>query len=259
MPSAGIKKENYSMERAQYIEIYNIEKYHWWFRGRRKVISECLKLFCPEKVEKALDIGCGTGFNATLLGNFAKNVFGLDSSDIAIDLANKLNPNFTLILGEFPRIELREKYDIIAMLDVLEHLEDDSAALKKIEEQLKPGGLALITVPAFSFLWTEHDNLLHHKRRYTKAGLRARILFDTNLIIKKLSYFNLLMFPVIFVFRFLRKIFNFNEGESDFFILPRILNNSLEKIFSLEANILRWIDLPFGVSIICVLQKTPSK
>ncbi|QQG42859.1 MAG: class I SAM-dependent methyltransferase [Candidatus Giovannonibacteria bacterium] len=243
------------MERAQYIELYNTEKDHWWFRGRRKIISECLRLFCAQKVERALDIGCGTGFNAALLGNFSKNIFGLDFSDVAADLAKKLNPDFTLIKGEFPKIHLHEQYNIVTLLDVLEHIENDGAALKQIEELLAPGGLALITVPAFDFLWTEHDKLLHHKRRYTKTGLRDMIRSNTNLAINKLSYFNFFMFAPIFGFRALRKILNLNEGESDFFMLPKPLNYALEKIFSLEARALRLINFPFGVSVICVLQK----
>ncbi|OGF64228.1 hypothetical protein A2661_00590 [Candidatus Giovannonibacteria bacterium RIFCSPHIGHO2_01_FULL_45_24] len=243
------------MERAQYIELYNTEKDHWWFRGRRRIISECLRLFCPQKVERALDIGCGTGFNAVLLGNFSKNVFGLDFSDVAADLAKKLNPDFTLIKGEFPEIKLDEQYNVITLLDVLEHIEDDVAALKRIEELLAPGGLALITVPAFDFLWTEHDKLLHHKRRYAKPGLMSLIRSRTNLTIKKISYFNAFMFLPILVFRYLRRAFNLGEGESDFFMLPKPLNYALEKIFSLEAKILRLANFPFGVSIICVLQK----
>ena len=78
------------MERAEYIKMYNLERDHWWFRGRRKIISECLKSVCSQKVERALDIGCGTGFNAAILRNFAKEVSGLDFSDTALELANDI-------------------------------------------------------------------------------------------------------------------------------------------------------------------------
>lgn len=243
------------MEIAQYYEMYNTEEHHWWFRARRKIIHETLKLFCTNKKERALDIGCGTGFNAAILENFASEVSGLDFSDTALELARKLSPRIILIKGDFLEFKPAQKYNIITLLDVLEHIEDDAAALRRIEDILEPGGVALITVPAFSFLWTEHDNLLHHKRRYTKKELINLIRSGTNLDIKKISYFNTLMFAPILAFRFVRKIFNLGEGESDFFMPQKPINYAFEKIFSLEAPALRWINFPFGVSIICALKK----
>ena len=244
------------MERGQYLEIYNIERNHWWFRGRRKIIESCLKSFLPNKVANALDVGCGTGFNMILLENFAEKVSGLDKSEVAIRLAKKLNPKLNLIKGSFPEFVTGQQYDIITLLDVLEHIEDDSTALKRIEELLLPGGIALITVPAFSFLWTNYDRLLHHKRRYTKKMLKKLIVSRTSLLIKKMSYFNTLMFLPILIFRALRKVFNLNKDSSDLFILPRPLNSLFEKIFSLESFILRWANFPFGVSILLVLRKS---
>ncbi len=243
------------MEQPQYLAMYNMERDHWWFRGRRKILHSCLKTHSPVKRNNALDIGCGTGFNAALLSNFAKKVAGLDFSDTALELARKSNPNLTLIKGAFPDYKTGEKYEMITLLDVLEHIDDDARAIKRVEELLAPGGIALITIPAYKFLWTEHDALLHHKRRYTKADVLNLISKNTCLSVKKVSYFNAFMFFPILFFRFIRKVFRLKEGNSDFFMLPKPLNNILEKIFSWEAQALQFINFPFGVSIMVLLKK----
>jgi len=104
-------------------------------------------------------------------------------------------------------------------------------------------------------LWSGHDHITHHYRRYTKKGLKKICNESNNLSVKKISYFNFFLFPIIFLFRLFKKIFFFNKNSSDFFMTPKFLNYFLENIFACESYFLHWINLPIGTSLVCVLQK----
>lgn len=247
------------MEKKLFKEINDIEFGHWWFRGRRKVISNMLRFLVGEKKKTALDIGFGTGLNSKLLGEFSETVSGLDLSEEAILFAKQNNPDLKVFKGEFPLYNFDRSYDIIILLDVLEHIQDDARAIRKIEELLNNGGIALLTVPALQMLWTEHDVLLHHYRRYTKKELQNLILNSSDLIIEKISYFNTFLFFPILSYRFLRKAFGLGKGASDFFMAPTMLNALLSYIFSLESYLLRFANFPIGVSLICVVRRLADK
>lgn len=235
--------------------MYKIEKYHWWFVGRRNIIYMFLVNFLPNKINNAIDIGCGTGLNTSLLKSFSNNVAALESSDVAINFVKKSNPELSIIKGKFPDFYSNEKYDLITLFDVLEHIKDDSYSLKRIEELLNPGGVALITIPALPLLWTEHDELFGHYRRYKKGELENLITSNTKLSITKISYFNFFLFPPILLIRLIKKIYNFRKGESDFYNSSKPINYLFSKIFSLEGFFIKYVNLPIGSSIICVLRK----
>lgn len=244
------------MEKKLFKEIDDIELSHWWFKGRRKIISGILANFVRRRVDFALDIGFGTGLNANLLKDNANNVHGLDPAAEAILFSKKRSPGMTVFRGSFPGYEFGQRYDIVTLFDVLEHIEDDAGAIKRLEALLNNGGVALITVPALASLWTEHDVLLHHYRRYNKRELKDLIRNNSGLEIEKISYFNSLLFLPIFVFRSLRKLFDLGEGSSDFFMVPSVINKLFYGIFLMESHLLKFMNFPVGVSLICVVKKS---
>ncbi|MEK9175476.1 MAG: class I SAM-dependent methyltransferase [Patescibacteria group bacterium] len=243
------------METKLYREMYQQEKRHWWFVGRRKIIHSFLQQCIHTPRASALDVGCGTGFNLELLREFSNDVQGLEPSSEVVSFLQQERADFPIIHGTFPEDAMSKTYDIVTLLDVLEHIDDDEAALKKIEKLLAPDGIALITVPALSFLWTEHDTLHHHKRRYTKKELIEKIGRSTHLEIEQISYMNFLLAPMIMAIRMIKKILHARPDKSDLFAVSAIPNAILIGIFSFELHILRFINFPFGISLICVLRK----
>ena len=241
------------MEKQLYQEMYDLEENHWWFVGRRKILFDITKRKVG-RVGRILDIGCGTGVNAKWLGELGKEVYGVEMSDEAIGLAKKRTPNLRVIKGEFPNLEINDRFDLITLFDVLEHFEDDIAAMRKIRGMLNPGGCAVFSVPAFSFLWSEHDLLAHHKRRYTARELQGKLV-QAGFYPVRITYFNTFLFMPILFFRFMRKILGLRGGKTDFFMAPAPFNFLLAKLFGAERFLLRFINFPFGVSLIAIAKK----
>ena len=243
------------MEKQLYQEMYEIEEKHWWFVGRRKILFDITKLEVGKagKIGKVLDIGCGTGFNAKWLGEMGERgeVYAVEMSDEAIGLAKKRMPNLKVIKGEFPNFKTNERFDLITLFDVLEHFEGDIEAMGKIKEMLNPGGYVVFSVPAFSFLWSEHDELAHHKRRYTAREIREKLV-QAGFSPVRITYFNTFLFLPIILFRFIRRIFRLRGGKTDFFIAPAPFNTLLSKLFGAERFLLRCFNLPLGVSLIAI-------
>ena len=243
------------MRKDLYSEM-NEEEKHWWFIGRRFIIRNILKAFISQKVGKALDVGCGTGTNTLMLRDFANQVVGLDSNKEALSFAKKRNPDLIPVLASFPEgFNESGKFDLITMFDVLEHIEDDGRVLGKISYYLSDGGVVILTVPALPILWTEHDQMFGHRRRYRKKQLADLIKQNTSLRIERLSYFNSLLLPLIFLVRVFKRIFSFQTGQSDFFKIPKGLNALLTALFSCEGHLLRHFNFPAGSSLVCVLKK----
>ena len=241
------------MESHMYEEMAALEESHWWFKGRRAVVFDVLRRFVP-KGGRVLDVGLGTGFNAHLVQTEGYEVEGVEPADDAIAYAKKKAPAVTVIKSGFPSAEIvSEKYDAVLLLDVLEHLEDDARALADVHRILKPGGVVLITVPAFMFLWTEHDTKAHHFRRYTRPQLRKK-LADADLSPAVMSYYNFFLFIPICIVRGVTRLLRRAET-SDFDKTPAFLNQVFSAIFGSERVLLRFMNLPFGVSVIVCAQK----
>jgi 2-polyprenyl-3-methyl-5-hydroxy-6-metoxy-1,4-benzoquinol methylase len=210
-----------------------------------------------------VDIGCCTGLNTVLLKKYARQTIGWDMSPQAIELAKRKHPELEVRQVVFPEAigtGNSGAYSIVTLFDVLEHIKDDRAAIKAVEDLLEPGGAAFITVPAFRWLWTEHDEILHHYRRYTLGSLRDLISENTKLSLVKINYFNFFMFLPIVLIRFAKRIFNIKTGAPDDSTpVPRPLNTLFFMIFGLERYLLRWLRLPFGISILAVVRKQPDE
>lgn len=245
------------MKKEMYSHIHGLEQTHWWYIGRRKIIFDwVLQILSNYTAPKILDIGCGTGFNLEYLQQRGyTNLVGLDFSTDALKFCQSRRlTQLTLGDGAGPPFG-DSSFDVIMALDLIEHLEDDESALQAVARLLKPDGSLVIFTPAFNFLWGLQDEVSHHHRRYTAAQLRRKL--ETNgLIVNKLTYTNTFLFPLIWVGRLILRLSGNNiQGTSENDLHPTWSNKILEFIFSAERPILRHMNLPFGVSLLCVARK----
>ena len=246
---------------AKLYEAFNvIEEKHWWFVARRAYIFACLSRFLPVGGSlKLAEIGAGTGGNFDMLTHFGV-LDAIEMDEKAIKLATiKADDNDRVVSlngGWLPdNIPLQGQYDCVLALDVVEHVRDDDAAIKTLVNLLKPSGFLLITVPAYQWLWSAHDEVNHHYRRYTAAKLKA--LFDDSAVkILNLGYFNTLLFPIALVRRLSRRwMKNTSCPHADLEMPGTLTNQCLNFIFSLESKWAGLISMPFGLSVITIVQK----
>lgn len=226
---------------------------HWWFVARREIIVDIIESrlrLAP--ASKILDVGCGVGGTLVSLSD-RYEVYGTDTSSLAIEFCRKrgLKNVFECSLRGFPLADM--EFDLIMLLDVIEHVDDDQELLSEAFRRLKKGGVVLVTVPAYQFLWTRHDDLNHHKRRYVAGRLRS-VLLNSGFLVDRLSYFNTLLFPLAFVTRLLHKMLD-SGSQSELSIPPSFFNNTLRAIFSLERLFLRRLSFWFGLSILAIARK----
>ena len=243
------------MEDQLYKKFFEVETTHWWFTARQSIVSDIVRCNVPlSSHSRVLDVGCGTG---AILAMFQAqcDAYGTDMSPLAIDFCHKrgLANAFCCTLDTFPRRDLR--FDLVTLLDVIEHIDDDKGVLKQAHELIKPEGNILVTVPAYQFLWSSHDDLNHHKRRYVKSQLR-NVLEGSGFTIKRISYYNTLLFPTALVGRGAERFFK-AKNDVTLDIPPGPINFLLKEIFGFERFLLRTATLPFGLSIIALATKKP--
>ncbi|MFH0989454.1 MAG: class I SAM-dependent methyltransferase [bacterium] len=238
------------MNEQLYRTFYEIETKHWWFVARQQIIKALLsRKLRLSKSSPVLDVGCGTG---ALLEMFSEQytAYGTDTSPLAIEFCRKRGLANAILgtLDDLPNPELR--YDLIAALDVIEHLEDDRGLLLQINTLLKPDGALILTVPAYQWMWSSHDDLNHHKRRYTKPQLQ-HLLASTGYSIDFISYYNTLLFPAAVATRLFERASK-QHSDAALSMPGAFLNSTLTSIFSFERHLLRYSSLPFGLSIIAL-------
>jgi 2-polyprenyl-3-methyl-5-hydroxy-6-metoxy-1,4-benzoquinol methylase len=242
------------MNIEMYRLFFQVQQKHWWFVTRKKIVLAAIDSYVDKNIKlKILDIGCGSGVMLTALEKLGQT-FGMDMSDEAISFSKEIF-NGKVEKGFLPDQLPYEPdfFNLITALDVIEHIDQDVESLQAIYSLLNSEGKAIITVPAYLFLWSKFDDLNEHKRRYTLTELRTKLI-TAGFTIEKISYYNTLLFPIVFLVRLLNNILQ-RDGASDIDIPNSFLNYILEKVFSLEISILRWINLPFGVSILAVVRK----
>ena len=237
-----------------YRMFFEVQKKHWWFVTKKEIVIDTIaKHFNKHADVKVLDIGCGSGLMLNALENVGQT-FGMDMSDDAINFSKEIFSG-KVEQGFLPdQIPYAENYfDLITALDVIEHVDEDVNSLKAIRAHLVADGKAVITVPAYMFLWSKFDEMNEHKRRYTLTELNAKLV-QAGFTVEKISYYNTLLFPVVFVVRMLNNLLK-RDGSSDVDMPNAQLNFVLKKIFGIEKYLLRFINLPFGVSILAVVKK----
>jgi SAM-dependent methyltransferase len=229
---------------------------HWWYRARRDILADYLTREAKLPQDgRILEIGCGTGHNLPMLAQFG-TVEAIEIDPAAREIASERlgRPISAAPLPMLPGIE-RGAYDLIAVLDVVEHIEDDVAALRAMAACLKPGGKILVTVPAHRWMWSAHDVVNHHHRRYSKATL-AKAISDAGLRSNGLRYFNSLLFPLAAAARVAGRMTG--RDDSDDSPPPPVLNRLFEAIFRFERHLVGRVPLSPGVSIVTLLSPAGS-
>ena len=231
-----------------------VENRHWWFVARRKIISTVISILQLQKDAVILDVGCANGDNLEMLSGFGE-VTAIESMPDAYERAKNrgICPVYSGKLPDEIPEQVGRKNDLIVMLDVLEHIENDAECLTVLRDWLNDTGHLLITVPAYQFLWSHHDDLHHHKRRYTVKPLK-KLLVLSGWEIEYISYYNTFLFPLALIERLKQKLFP-SEVEEVLNVPNKYLNKLLEKIFSLEKIFVGKVSFPFGLSIILLARK----
>ena len=238
------------MERVVYEQMAELDQRHWWYVARREVIAALIRREVrPPANARVLEIGCGTGHNLAMLAEFG-HVEALELDDEARAVA-ETRLGRTVMNAPLPELAgvPQKQYDLIGAFDVVEHIDDDVAALASIATRLKPGGKLVVTVPAHQWMWSAHDVVNHHKRRYSKPALRK--LFERSpLRLETIGYFNSLLFPVAIAERLSSKLRG--KDEADLTMPPALLNTALEKVFAAERHLVGRLPLTPGLSLFAV-------
>ncbi|MEW6236097.1 MAG: class I SAM-dependent methyltransferase [Candidatus Omnitrophota bacterium] len=249
------------MRTDYYADYYEFENNNWWFVSRRKILSALLRKFLPPENSRReiLDAGCGTGINLSLLKEFG-NVTGVDYSEEAIRFCRQRQEENArqARLEALPFADA--SFDLVTALDVLEHIEEDEAALREIARVCKPQGYVLITVPVFPSLWGEHDEINHHVRRYETRRILT-MLEGNRFEVEHQSYMNCWLLPAAILWRWwgrLRRWFVKTQNRiarADNMHHHPILNRLLTLIYLSEKPFILSFGLPIGLSLIVLARK----
>lgn len=241
------------MEPAIYQQMAAAQQQHWWFAARRLILRRTLQRWLHSPVP-ILEVGCGPGGNLAMLTEFGP-LKAVEMDGYALEMARTLAPNAEVQQGWLPdHLPFEsESFGLICLFDVLEHVEDDQAALDALFARLPAGGKVLLTVPAYQWLYGAHDRTHHHFRRYTARRLRT-LARCSGFDIVRLGYFNTLLFPLVAAARLLAKLGGRSQADDAALPSPAV-NRLLYAIFALEARLVPHRLFPFGVSLMALLEK----
>jgi len=234
------------MDRTLYNTFEKIENQHWWFVGRRAIIESSLKNIAASK-KRILEAGCGTGGNLKMLAKYG-DVEAFEMDEQAREVASRTS-GIKIASGHLPEScpFQNQRFDLIATFDVLEHIENDSAAVEQLKNLLSESGRLLLTVPAMPSMWSYHDELNHHYRRYTKSSIR-KLLESGGLEVEFAYYFNTLLWPLAFAVRKMKR--SRQQPANDLKPPAWGLNRFLAILFASERHLFRRVPFPFGLSLI---------
>ncbi|MBN1903210.1 class I SAM-dependent methyltransferase [Candidatus Sumerlaeota bacterium] len=248
------------MNPEEYEKMYNQENAYWWFQGRKKILFKMIEHYglLKDGNARVLDIGCGTGLILQSISSRSIAI-GMDFSRKAISYCRRRNIR-DLLLGDVSNLPIKDSsVDLILALDLMEHIEDDEGLMKEIYRTLKPKGYILATVPAHQYLWSGHDEALHHFRRYSKESF-WKLITGNKFQPVKFSYVISFTFLPIFLFRMIQKAYrrfipSTGNPRTHIIILPRFINSLLVHILNLEGALLKHINFPIGISLLCIARK----
>ncbi|HSM17125.1 MAG TPA: class I SAM-dependent methyltransferase [Gemmatimonadales bacterium] len=244
------------MDESLYWKFLEVERSHWWFVARRQILLALFRHYLP-RGGRILDVGCATGyFIEGAQQEF--DAWGIDPSPVAVKICQdrgltQVVPGST---EDFAAVQ-DKRFDAVGFFDVIEHVDDDLSALTNARAVLADRGLVMITVPAYMWLWSEHDVLNEHKRRYVReevAALVQRAGFE----IEQLTYFNSYLFPSAVLARLARRVIR-SVGKADLSMPPPWANRLMTRVFASERRRLvpngRPRGFPAGLSLLAIARK----
>lgn len=250
------------MELSEYGVMYRLERSYWWFLGKQFLVKEQVGPLLSNRgrEHRILDIGSGTGMILKILQEFGQT-FGMEISQEAIQFLKKRNLKQIVCSNADQGLPFKDdSFSLVTCLDVLEHLDRDTALLAEMMRVCKEDGHVLVTVPAFNLFWSPHDSALHHRRRYTRTGLIHQVGVLNYRVIRALYYNFILCLPILAVRKVKTLFSQGREGQSDFFMdLPEGVNRFLTALYKLEILGLRMLRYPYGVSLLLLLRKPPRQ
>ncbi len=252
------------MKANYYKEYYTLERENWWFMARKEILSNQIEKLLASRTEiKILNVGAALGATTFMLQKFG-NVTSLEYDKGCCDLVKEIH-DLDFINGSITSLPFQSnEFDLVCAFDVVEHVEEDILAIAELHRVCKPQGYVFTTVPAFMFLWSDHDLINEHVKRYTKKQF-LRLFKEENTEIFFVSYFNFFLFPFIAIIRIFsslkKKIRKVRSIKSDFSKMNNsFLNRLFYKIFRSERRCLnRRFSFPFGVSIMVISIKRENK
>jgi SAM-dependent methyltransferase len=238
------------MHIEEFREMQAIEEHHFWFAGKRLLLNMLLER-AGGHPERVLDIGCGTGGLLKTLAGRA-SVFGVDYEELALRFCRDKGLDAVVRGSGLELPFAAASFDVCVMFDVLEHVDDELALLRELRRVLPPGGAAIVSVPAFQALWSQHDETFQHRRRYRRRELVER-MEAAGFEIDWCTYTNVVIFVPALVWRVLRRATGLAAGmRTDFVMPPAPINRLLVETYRCEASLLKRLRAPFGVSVACV-------
>ncbi|HEY4451234.1 MAG TPA: class I SAM-dependent methyltransferase [Solirubrobacteraceae bacterium] len=242
------------MDRDYELQTHQAEDRHWWYRGRRTVLEGVIAGLGLPPAARILDAGCGSGRNMVELARYGE-VTGIELSETSVALARRRDAG-EVVSGSVLEMPFAEdSFDLAVSLDVIEHLEDDLGALGELRRTVAPGGALLVTVPAYQWLWSGHDEINHHHRRYTRRSLQ-RTAERAGWHQQRTTYFNSLLLPVAILLRVLERVnTKTTESSLDLWVPPKPVNWILERPLAIEAALIAHRGrIPAGLSLLAVFR-----
>jgi SAM-dependent methyltransferase len=242
------------MELEFELQTHQAENRHWWYQGRRKVLERAIERLELPPHARILDAGCGSGRNMVELAQHGQ-VTGVELSDTSVGLARERGVGEVLAGSVMDMPFDNASFDLIVSLDVIEHLEDDVGALRELRRVTTTGGRLLVTVPAYQWLWSGHDEINHHHRRYNRRTLLAAAE-SAGWRLESSAHFNSLLLPIAILLRGLERFKpSTTKSSLDLWIPPAPLNWALRQPLNLEASVIgRGGSIPAGLSLLAVFR-----
>jgi SAM-dependent methyltransferase len=247
------------MRPNEYRVMFEAEESYWWYRGLRVLLTALIARYAPTRRDAMiLDAGCGTGANMKLLEAYGR-VIGVDIAEPAIDFSRARGiPGDRVFLASVTDLPFRPNlFDLAISLDVICNIAEDVGAFAELARVLKRGGVAIVQMPAYQWLWSRHDVAVGHQRRYAARDLRDK-LSRVGFHVERMMSANMLLFPFVAARRLLFERYSAANGrpvQSDISPLPRPLNALLSAFYAAEMRVASRIDFPYGLSLIAVARK----
>ena len=249
------------MNREEYEVMYRVEDTHWWYLGMEQITRQLLDRFLPDndpaRSLKILDAGCGTGAVMKYLLPYGE-VVGFDFSAEALRFSRQRGLTRLTQASVVNMPFADQRFDLIVSFDVICEMSiDENVALQECRRILKPGGLAVLRLPAYDWLRGHHDEATHIRHRFTRGELN-RLLRQNGLEPVRLSYANTVLFPLVVLKRQSERVLKSNQAGSDLTLDPGPFNRAFRAILTAEAPLIRSVGLPFGLTVVALARRAPA-